>query len=86
MFNRLFIIGTSLIIIVMENSFINRLTHHLKESNLSYFSHMRRAFTLSLLLLCGTVASLVHAIIPFLFESTGTEMVKRANEILEQTH
>lgn len=47
---------------------MNFFTQHLKDSNCTYFSHLKFAIYASFLLIYAAVTSLIHAIFPFLFK------------------
>ena len=49
------------------------ITRHLKENNISYFEHMARALKISILSLKISVAMIVHAILPFIFEKYASD-------------
>ena len=51
-----------------------RLTRHLIENNIAYTSHMLRAAKISVHMGLGCLACVVHAILPFLFEDTASEI------------
>ena len=55
---------------------------HLKDRNVGYFSHMFCAIKYAIKLYFASQILLVHAFIPFLFETTATDIIK---EILEET-
>ncbi len=52
------------------------LTNHLKESNMTYFQHMRRATGISLSLAVAASACIIHGFFPFLFETNASETIK----------
>ena len=52
------------------------LTKHLKESNLTYFQHMRRALSISCNLMTASAACLIHAFLPFVFETSASSTIK----------
>jgi len=53
------------------------LLHHLEENNISYLDHFKRAFKISLFLAAGSISCMIHAILPFLFETTATDIAHR---------
>ena len=59
------------------NRIKNRLNNHLKEINESYFEHMIHALKASLKLSIASKACFIHAIAPFLFEKTATNLCKK---------
>jgi hypothetical protein len=59
------------------------LARHLRESNLTYFQHMIRALSISYKLLVSSVACLIHAFFPFVFETKASSTIKNLCERLE---
>ncbi len=55
-------------------------TQHLDEVNETYFQHMRNALSFSGHMMVGALACAVHAIAPFLFESTGSRRIMNLHE------
>ena len=53
---------------------------HLKEVNEGYFEHMRNAMSFSMKMLIGAAACAIHALLPFLFERTGSDQIRRLHE------
>lgn len=53
---------------------------HLNRVNESYFQHMRHALSFTLGMFAGALCCLVHAIFPFLFENTGSQIVQRLHD------
>jgi hypothetical protein len=49
---------------------------HIKDNNTTYINHMKHAFTLSLKAGSASVILFIHAFIPFLFEKTGSNILK----------
>lgn len=54
---------------------MNFLTQHLKDSNVTYVSHLKFAVFASLLLAYAAITSLIHAIFPFLFKGSAAYIV-----------
>ena len=54
---------------------MNFFTQHLKDSNCTYFSHLKFAIYASFLLIYAAVTSLIHAIFPFLFKGSAAYIV-----------
>ncbi len=48
----------------------------------SYFQHLRHAAGFSLQMIWGGLACLVHAILPFLFVKTGSDVIARLHETM----
>jgi len=51
--------------------------YHLKEVDMSYFDHLKRALSIGTNMLFGGACCLVHSIFPFLFHDTATSIVKK---------
>jgi len=58
----------------------SNLSRHLKENNISYFDHFKKAFKISLLMAAGSMLCTIHAIIPFLFETTATNIAQKISK------
>ena len=52
------------------------LTNHLRTVNESYFQHCKHALRFAFTLLLAGIVCLVHALLPFLFEKTGSTIIK----------
>jgi len=55
---------------------INKLSRHLDESGLTYAQHMVRAVTIFFHLTAASLCVLIHAIFPFMFETTASDIMK----------
>ena len=53
---------------------------HVKDRQMTYFTHMMEALELGSGMFLGGVALFIHAFIPEVFEMTGSSMIKRLNE------
>jgi hypothetical protein len=53
----------------------NPLTRHLDDIGESYAQHCGKAAGFGFKMIAGGLACLVHAVLPFLFERTGSEVV-----------
>jgi hypothetical protein len=51
------------------------LTQHLKDSQTSYFEHLKFAIYAGFLLFYAAIASIIHAIFPFFFKGTAAFIV-----------
>ena len=58
----------------------NKITRHLRETEMTYFQHMVRACTMSTLLFFALLACITHAIFPFLFENTASSIIKNLSK------
>jgi len=56
-------------------------TKHLKETDMTYISHMLRAIKISSLMGIGCVACMIHSVIPFLFETTATDIAEKIRNL-----
>lgn len=50
---------------------------HIKENNTTYFSHMRRALSMSIKAGFASIALLIHSIFPNIFEKTGSNTINK---------
>ena len=61
----------------------NPFTKHPKSVDETYFEHMKCAFKFFYTLLGLSIAALVHAVFPFLFEHTASRGVKKLNDCMK---
>lgn len=54
---------------------MKRWSQHLDEVNETYFEHMGNAMSFAGHMLTGAIACAIHAVMPFFFESTGSNRV-----------
>lgn len=59
---------------------MKRLTRHLNEANETYFEHFRRAMMFSAKMFIGALACTIHAILPFVFEKTGSTTITELHD------
>ncbi len=52
----------------------------------SYFGHARFAFSFAGLLMLAGMAALVHAILPFLFETTASRIITKLHTRMHNRH
>lgn len=57
---------------------------HPEEQKMSYVEHLKHAFLLGLETLGCSIVFIVHGIVPALFETTGSTMIKNLNEKLNK--
>ena len=62
----------------------NPFTKHPKEVNETYFEHMCCAFKFHFTLLKLSTAALIHAIFPFLCETTASDGIKELNDCMQE--
>jgi len=55
---------------------MKRLTRHLKEVDLTYSQHMRRALSISCRLALASASCFIHAFAPFIFETNASTTIK----------
>ena len=58
--------------------------NHPEEKGMSYVEHLKHALALGLETLTCSIIFIVHGIIPALFETTGSTMIKNLNEKLNK--
>lgn len=56
------------------------LARHLDSVNETYLEHMGHAMGFAAVMAFGAVACFVHALLPFLFERTGSDCIRRLHE------
>ena len=61
----------------------NLFKDHPSKVNETYFEHMKCAFKFFYTLLGLSIAALVHAVFPFLFEHTASRGVKKLNDCMK---
>ena len=60
-------------------------TKHPSENGMTYIEHFFYAISLSFLMILGAFCLFVHAFFPSLFETNGTEIIKKLyNKIIER--
>ena len=59
---------------------MSRFTRHLDSVGETYSQHLGHALGFSLVMFGGAVACLVHALLPFAFERTGSECIRRLHD------
>ena len=57
---------------------------HPEEQKMSYIEHLKHALSLGLETLGCSIVFIVHGIVPALFETTGSTMIKNLNEKLNK--
>ena len=67
----------------MAARIVELFTHHPGSVGESYFGHLRFAAWFSSRLFLAGGAALIHALLPFLFETTASRIVR---ELAERTH
>ena len=55
-------------------------TSHLDSVGETYFQHLRHALGFSVVMLLGSVVCLIHALLPFLFERTGSNCIRTLHD------
>lgn len=62
------------------NEDLSKLNAHLRQIDESYTQHMKHALSFAFELGLASVACLLHAFLPFLFEKTGSSRVQRLHD------
>lgn len=62
------------------------MTDHPNSVGQSYLGHMAFALALAGLMLRAGLAALVHALLPFLFETTASDLLQRVNRRIGERH
>ena len=55
---------------------------HPEEKGMSYVEHLKHSLSLGLEPLCCSIVFIVHGIVPALFQTTGSTMIKNLNKKL----
>ncbi|MDD4930691.1 MAG: DUF6356 family protein [Candidatus Colwellbacteria bacterium] len=53
----------------------SRFFSHLTENNISYFDHMKRAFSISTRMIICSVKTTIHGILPYFWPTAATDTV-----------
>lgn len=69
-----------------KTTFLRGFIEHPASVNETYLQHARFAFGFSTKLFGAAAAALIHAIIPPLFETTASRLIKELNATLESRH
>ena len=59
---------------------MSRLTEHLDDVGETYFEHLTHAAGFAVAMLGGGIACLLHALLPFAFETTGSDCIRRLHD------
>lgn len=59
---------------------MNYLNKHLESVGESYFQHARHAASFAAHMFVGSLACIGHALFPFLFERTGSDVIRRLHD------
>lgn len=62
--------------------FYNLFNNHPNKSGMGYFRHMLLSLKFSLLLFCSAIKALLHALFPFMFKTSTTDVVDKINKML----
>ena len=57
---------------------------HPEEQKMTYLEHLKHALSLGIQTLGCSIVFIVHGIVPALFETTGSTMIKKLNEKLNK--
>jgi len=64
---------------------IKRFTQHPATVNETYFQHMGKALLFCGLFIYGAIVALVHAFFPFLFEKSGSQLIRQLHHRMVTT-
>jgi hypothetical protein len=62
------------------------LTSHPNKNGMTYFKHLFFSLKFSFILFIASIKALIHALCPFLFETSTGEAVKQINICMQQQH
>ena len=69
------------------NKYINiYFFNHPRENKLSYMQHFVVSSTLSISFFIGSVKALIHAFIPYLFETSSTDTLRELQDFVDNVH
>ena len=66
----------------LPTSVSNRLTRHLRENNQTYCQHLCDAWGYSFQCFSSAAVFLVHGLLPFTFEHTGSELINNVHDVI----
>ena len=69
-----------------RGNFFRGFIDHPASVNETYFEHMRFAFSFAVLLFAAGFAALIHALVPPLFETTASRLIKKMHARMEARH
>lgn len=59
-------------------------TKHPNDNNMSYFKHMFHSLHFAVMLFVASIKAVIHAIFPFFFETSTTDVVKKINKMIKK--
>ena len=57
------------------------LVKHPNKNGMTYFKHMYYSLKFAIMLLIASVQAVIHAILPFLFETSTSDLIRNINKI-----
>ena len=69
-----------------KQTFFASMRSHPASVGETYFGHMRFALRFSVLLFAAGGAALVHAVLPALFQTTASQLIRRMYTMIETRH
>jgi hypothetical protein len=57
---------------------------HLNENNVRYFKHLSHAVVLAVMSMTAGIVFLIHAVFPFVFTQTGSNLIRKIQSRLFQ--
>lgn len=64
----------------LSGFFSSHFGDHLESVDETYFQHMRHALSFAAAFVIGALVCLIHAFLPFLFQKSGSDIVRRLHE------
>ena len=65
---------------------LNLFTKHPKSLGLTYWEHMKGSLGYSYSLFSGSIKASIHAVFPFFYETSTTDVVKKIQEDMKKIH
>tara|TARA_X000000368_G_C22528773_1_gene492499 strand:+ start:100 stop:315 length:216 start_codon:yes stop_codon:yes gene_type:complete len=62
------------------------LTKHPNKNGMSYFQHLIFSLKFFVYLFIATIKALIHAFLPFLFETSTGDVIKQINKCMKDQH
>tara|TARA_B100001093_G_C26771367_1_gene990371 strand:+ start:1277 stop:1516 length:240 start_codon:yes stop_codon:yes gene_type:complete len=59
-------------------------TKHPNDNKMSYFKHMFHSLHFAVMLFVASIKAVIHAIFPFFFETSTTDVVKKINKMIKK--
>ena len=69
----------------MISYIFNLFTKHPKEVGLSYFQHLYISLSISINFFIGSIKSLIHSFLPFMFETSSSDTIREIDHFIKST-